>query len=68
MTTTQGSQSLPRIGWIGTGVMGLSMCGHVLAKGYPVTYAEVPDAGHAPEYWRRRLPDAIATLARFPEK
>jgi enterochelin esterase family protein len=40
----------------------------LLAKGYPVTYAEVPDAGHAPEYWRRRLPDAIATLARFPEK
>jgi 3-hydroxyisobutyrate dehydrogenase len=26
-----------RIGWIGTGVMGLSMCGHLLAKGYPVT-------------------------------
>src|SRR5438093_8571474 len=37
MTTTHGSQNLPRIGWIGTGVMGLSMCGHVLAKGYPVT-------------------------------
>jgi 3-hydroxyisobutyrate dehydrogenase len=37
MTTTQSSQNLPRIGWIGTGVMGLSMCGHVLAKGYPVT-------------------------------
>jgi len=28
---------LPRIGWIGTGVMGLSMCGHILGKGYPVT-------------------------------
>jgi 3-hydroxyisobutyrate dehydrogenase len=37
MTTSQGSENLPRIGWIGTGVMGLSMCGHVLAKGYPVT-------------------------------
>src|SRR5262245_26543041 len=36
-TTAQGSDKLPRIGWIGTGVMGLSMCGHVLAKGYPVT-------------------------------
>jgi 3-hydroxyisobutyrate dehydrogenase len=36
-TTPQGSEKLPRIGWIGTGVMGLSMCGHVLAKGYPVT-------------------------------
>ncbi len=26
-----------RIGWIGTGVMGLSMCNHVLTKGYKVT-------------------------------
>ena len=26
-----------RIGWIGTGVMGLSMCNHVLSKGYGVT-------------------------------
>jgi 3-hydroxyisobutyrate dehydrogenase len=25
-----------RIGWIGTGVMGLSMCGHLLDAGYPV--------------------------------
>jgi 3-hydroxyisobutyrate dehydrogenase len=33
MTT---SQTLPRVGWIGTGVMGGSMCGHILRKGYPV--------------------------------
>jgi 3-hydroxyisobutyrate dehydrogenase len=26
-----------RVGWIGTGVMGTSMCGHVLAAGYEVT-------------------------------
>lgn len=26
-----------RIGWIGTGVMGRSMCGHLLAKGFQVT-------------------------------
>jgi len=26
-----------RIGWVGTGVMGASMCGHLLAAGYPVT-------------------------------
>ncbi len=25
------------VGWIGTGVMGLSMCGHLLDAGYPVT-------------------------------
>src|SRR5918999_5365335 len=29
--------STPRIGWVGTGVMGLSMCGHLVAKGYPAT-------------------------------
>jgi 3-hydroxyisobutyrate dehydrogenase len=26
----------PQIGWIGTGVMGLSMCAHILEAGYPV--------------------------------
>ena len=26
-----------RIGWIGTGVMGASMCGHLLARGFAVT-------------------------------
>jgi 3-hydroxyisobutyrate dehydrogenase len=26
-----------KLGWIGTGVMGQSMAGHLLAKGYPVT-------------------------------
>jgi 3-hydroxyisobutyrate dehydrogenase len=26
-----------RLGWIGTGVMGASMCGHLLAKGFEVT-------------------------------
>ena len=26
-----------RLGWIGTGVMGTSMCGHLLAKGFAVT-------------------------------
>jgi 3-hydroxyisobutyrate dehydrogenase len=34
MTST--STQSTRIGWIGTGVMGRSMCGHLLAKGYPV--------------------------------
>jgi 3-hydroxyisobutyrate dehydrogenase len=31
------SSTSTRIGWVGTGVMGLSMCGHLLAKGHPVT-------------------------------
>ena len=26
-----------RLGWVGTGVMGSSMCAQLLAKGYPVT-------------------------------
>jgi len=25
-----------KVGWVGTGVMGASMCGHILQKGYPV--------------------------------
>lgn len=25
-----------KVGWVGTGVMGTSMCGHILQKGYPV--------------------------------
>jgi 3-hydroxyisobutyrate dehydrogenase len=28
---------MTRVGWIGTGVMGASMCGHLLAKGFAVT-------------------------------
>jgi 3-hydroxyisobutyrate dehydrogenase len=35
MTVTS-THAQTRIGWIGTGVMGSSMCGHLLAKGYPV--------------------------------
>ena len=34
MTTTAISPTNIRIGWIGTGVMGSSMCGHLIAKGY----------------------------------
>ena len=28
---------MKKIGWIGTGVMGVSMCGHLLAKGHHAT-------------------------------
>ena len=35
MSSTAPQQT--RIGWIGTGVMGHSMCGHLLAAGYPTT-------------------------------
>ncbi len=30
-----------RIGWIGTGVMGKSMCGHLMKAGYPVGGDEI---------------------------
>src|SRR5690348_5252299 len=29
--------STTRIGWIGTGIMGASMCGHLMAAGHPAT-------------------------------
>ena len=34
MTMKPVSPDATRIGWIGTGVMGLSMCGHLMTKGY----------------------------------
>jgi len=33
-----------RIGWIGTGVMGSAMCGHLVAKGYEVTVTNRTEA------------------------
>lgn len=30
------SDDMLKVGWIGTGVMGSSMCGHLLAAGFPV--------------------------------
>ncbi|MBI3464000.1 MAG: NAD(P)-dependent oxidoreductase [Planctomycetes bacterium] len=37
MTAAPINPSNTRIGWIGTGVMGSSMCGHLIAKGYSAT-------------------------------
>ena len=37
MTTTEVVPGRTRIGWIGTGVMGRSMCGHLLDAGFAVT-------------------------------
>jgi 3-hydroxyisobutyrate dehydrogenase len=33
---TTNPQGLPRVGWIGTGIMGQSMAGHLLKAGYPL--------------------------------
>lgn len=32
------------------------------AKGYTVDYTEIPDGGHAPRFWRPRLPGEIVTI------
>jgi 3-hydroxyisobutyrate dehydrogenase len=37
MPVTKVEPGKTRIGWIGTGVMGLSMCRHIMAKGYSAT-------------------------------
>ncbi len=34
----------------------------LLAKGYDVTYTEVPNFNHAPQWWRQRLAHGIATI------
>lgn len=37
MTIAKIAPNEARIGWIGTGVMGSSMCGHLMDKGFPAT-------------------------------
>jgi 3-hydroxyisobutyrate dehydrogenase len=37
MTIEQAAPGKTRIGWIGTGVMGASMCGHLMAAGFSAT-------------------------------
>jgi 3-hydroxyisobutyrate dehydrogenase len=37
MATPKAEQGKTRVGWIGTGVMGRWMCGHIRAKGYATT-------------------------------
>jgi 3-hydroxyisobutyrate dehydrogenase len=67
-----------RIGWIGTGVMGRSMCGHVLAAGYKVTVfnrtkakaAELIDRGATWADSPREVAaaaDVIISIVGFPD-
>jgi len=52
--------SLPHIAWIGTGVMGRSMAGHLLAAGHPLTvYSRTRERAAA-------LVEAGATWASSP--
>ena len=50
-----------RIGWIGTGVMGSSMCGHLMAAGYSASVYNRTKAKLAP------LVEKGATEADIPE-
>jgi 3-hydroxyisobutyrate dehydrogenase len=67
-----------RIGWIGTGVMGLSMCNHVLSKGYKVkiysrTKAKAQQLLDSGATWAESpravadQSDVIVTMVGFPE-
>jgi 3-hydroxyisobutyrate dehydrogenase len=67
-----------RIGWIGTGVMGLSMCNHLLTKGYKVniysrTKAKAQPLLDSGATWAEssravaELSEAIFTMVGFPE-
>ena len=67
-----------RIGWIGTGVMGSSMCGHLIAAGYPATVFNrtadkakplVEQGGQARRLapgGRRRRPTSSSRSSAFP--
>jgi len=62
MMSLEASPARTRIGWIGTGVMGASMCGHLIAAGYRATvYNRSPEKA-------RGLVDAGATLAGSPRE
>ncbi len=37
MTQVEIAPGTTRLGWIGTGVMGSSMCGHLMTRGFSVT-------------------------------
>jgi len=67
-----------RIGWVGTGVMGASMCGHVLRQGYAVTVYNRTKAKAQPlldagARWAdspkdvAQQSDVVFTIVGFPE-
>lgn len=37
MTVPKIAPGVTRLGWVGTGVMGSSMCGHLVSKGFAMT-------------------------------
>jgi 3-hydroxyisobutyrate dehydrogenase len=76
---TKAEAGKTRVGWIGTGVMGASMCGHVLAKGFAVTLTSRTRAKAEPLVARgaawadspRAVADAsdvVFTMLGFPDE
>jgi 3-hydroxyisobutyrate dehydrogenase len=68
-----------RIGWIGTGVMGAAMCGHVLARGFSVTVSSRTRAKAEPLLARGAVwadsaaavaaaSDVVVTMVGFPDE
>jgi 3-hydroxyisobutyrate dehydrogenase len=67
-----------RIGWIGTGIMGASMCGHLMAKGFPTTVCNRTKAKAEPLVQRgarwadspkavAEQSDVVFTIVGFPQ-
>ena len=62
MAISRAEPGKTRVGWIGTGVMGKSMCGHLISKGYKTTvYNRSRDKAQT-------LLDAGATWADTPRQ
>jgi 3-hydroxyisobutyrate dehydrogenase len=68
-----------KIGWIGTGVMGAPMCGHILSAGYPVSvHSRSPGKAQAliarGAHWCAspadvaRASDVVFTMVGFPDE
>lgn len=77
-STDTGTDTATRIGWIGTGVMGVSMCGHLLAAGHPATVFNRTRAKAAPLLERgatwadspravAEASDVVFTIVGFPD-
>ena len=79
MTVQLAIPTATRIGWIGTGVMGSSMCGHLLTAGYRVTVhsrtkvkAQATarprrDVGREPARASPLNPTSLFTMVGFPQ-
>ncbi|MEM6690799.1 MAG: NAD(P)-dependent oxidoreductase [Planctomycetota bacterium] len=77
MALSEISPETTRIGWIGTGVMGRSMCGHLIAAGYratvfnrtPSKLKELEEQGATPVATPREVAeqsDVVFTIVGFP--